>query len=359
MSKLSREEVRAFLDENYYDKGAEWCANVLNIAVPTLYTKVSRLGISSRDKMAEKSCQWEDTFFDEWSHKMAYVLGFIFADGALVRNRNSYRISLYQNNREYLEGIADLMGLPRERVKTYGEESVIPLGSKHAGQRLYDLGVRPNKSHRDDPFPKVPEECLSSFVLGYFDGDGCVSVTKGAKNRTVTYFDMCGQKSFLSGMSKRIINSIGTFSHRIRQPSIDIQVWHFNLFRRAEQQRILTWMYSKTPYFLKRKKKTADELCYLSLRACLGVREDKINFIRSNYAKGVDWCADQLGLSPATIKQYMSETGLFKEKLGRIWRFRQRVLDIYYSKHGMAYCAKKMGLAPSSLRIYLKGRLHV
>lgn len=47
-------------------------------------------------KMLNKKYRYNinEKFFEEWSNDMAYVLGFLYADGSMERNQNGYLVDL-------------------------------------------------------------------------------------------------------------------------------------------------------------------------------------------------------------------------------------------------------------------------
>lgn len=115
------------------------------------------------------------------NEEKAYWLGFMYADGSVCKFRTSYRIelSLQEGDIEHLRKFAKFLGLQkepayREKQKAYR----IMFGSRKVAEDLISLGCT-NKKSLTLKFPtKVPDELLQSFIRGYFDGDGCLSVIK-------------------------------------------------------------------------------------------------------------------------------------------------------------------------------------
>jgi Intein/homing endonuclease len=142
-------------------------------------TKMKEFGIESRDSGTAQAMKigipFNEDFFNTWSAEMAYVLGFMYADGNLTDNR--FRIQI--KDLDHVEKLADVMSIPREYIfsrtdKKYGTTSYgISVSRRDVAARLIELGVIPNKS-RVMTFPDVPKEYLKDFIRGYFDGDGTV-----------------------------------------------------------------------------------------------------------------------------------------------------------------------------------------
>ncbi len=118
-------------------------------------------------------------FFKRWSHNMAYVLGFLYADGNIIKTkRNTHFVSLQVMDKEIVYKIREAMrsdhkiNLYKKQVK--GNTAYrLQIGSKELFEDLRRLGLIENKTHRIR-LPKIPEAYTKDFIRGYFDGDGSV-----------------------------------------------------------------------------------------------------------------------------------------------------------------------------------------
>jgi hypothetical protein len=161
-------------------------------------------------------------FFKKWSANMAYVTGFIFADGAVEDVRKSSRTCYTLISNNHKEILIDIkrslhsnhqlrLRKPRWQVFPGGGRYFckasyhLRIGSKEIFDDLNRLGVTPRKS-LTLKFPKVPEPYLNHFIRGYFDGDGCVHVDTHQgkfKHRLSTIFT-CGSRQFLEKLTKHL-----------------------------------------------------------------------------------------------------------------------------------------------------------
>lgn len=119
-------------------------------------------------------------FFKVWSPEMAYVLGYLAADGCMIKNRRGgYFIEFTSTDRILIENLRRVVGSNHhisERIRRNPKWKTayrLQVGSKAWFQDLSSLGFTARKSN-DLVFPNVPTEYLGHFVRGYFDGDGCV-----------------------------------------------------------------------------------------------------------------------------------------------------------------------------------------
>lgn len=116
-------------------------------------------------------------YFKKWSNNMAYILGFFIADGTISRDIQT--ISISQKEKYILEDIRDELGSNQPLfINNKTGVHILTLNSKILKSDLMNLhGIQPNKS-KDVEFPYVPEQYLSHFIRGYFDGDGFVKYEK-------------------------------------------------------------------------------------------------------------------------------------------------------------------------------------
>lgn len=143
-------------------------------------------------------------FFEEWSHDMAYVLGFIYADGHVVYRESTedkkgkYELifNLIDTDYKHLEKIKKTLGYTGDvkiseskggKLKTNGEKtkySSLRINSKDLTKPLNRFKITGKKSFTV-VFPEdIPEEYEIDFIRGYFDGDGSVGKHMGDNIRT-------------------------------------------------------------------------------------------------------------------------------------------------------------------------------
>ncbi len=121
--------------------------------------------------------EYNKDFFKKWSHDMAYILGFMFADGNITKTkRGNYYIAIYTADRPLLVAMRRSMRALHKVATQYKQLGVayrIQIGSKVWFDDLQKLGLTPNKTKRMR-MPEVPKKFFGAFLRGYFDGDGNV-----------------------------------------------------------------------------------------------------------------------------------------------------------------------------------------
>lgn len=144
-------------------------------------------------------CVYNKIFFETWSPEMAYILGFLFADGNIIQNkRGGCYVAFYTADKRLLLSMRSEMASNHKvskRNTRSGNVYRLQIGSKKFFSDLHILGLSPGKARRMN-FPDIPDEFLKDFVRGYFDGDG--NVWKGRVHRERKNKAFALQASFTS-----------------------------------------------------------------------------------------------------------------------------------------------------------------
>ena len=176
------DEMLTAIRNRYVSEGAFKLASDLNLAVDTIRQKASAMGLHTiaghkarGERTAASNPSYDLQYFDKWKPNMAYVLGFLFADGSVSKyivavNLKKTDVSVLRFIRKELKmkGVISY-------TEGYGNDNPqahLDICSKVIVSRLVELGLHPRKTFRDDPFPNVPDDMMPHFVRGYFDGDG-------------------------------------------------------------------------------------------------------------------------------------------------------------------------------------------
>lgn len=165
------------------------------------------------------SRRFDKLFFRNWIPEMAYVLGYLFADGYVFTNpRGSSYVGFCSADQELIEKVREALqsnhkiGIRKrhEQNDRWKNVYVLQIGSKDLLTQLKSFGIIQNKSLVIRLPNNIPENQLGHFLRGYFDGDGNVYFKKHwAKDRQKmrwvfsTRFTS-GSKKFLYDIKKRI-----------------------------------------------------------------------------------------------------------------------------------------------------------
>lgn len=118
-----------------------------------------------------------DDFFDTENPIMAYIMGFIAADGTVRKDSNEVKIGLSSVDRDFLVILKSYIG--GCDVKDYTTQKGFDVSewhftSAHIKQKLAEYNIVPNKTFTFT-FPKnLNKKYWIDFIRGYFDGDGTI-----------------------------------------------------------------------------------------------------------------------------------------------------------------------------------------
>jgi intein-encoded DNA endonuclease-like protein len=159
-----------------------------------------------------------DKAFDTWSPTMAYVLGFLYADGTIFStpsNRGKY-VAVLSVDRDIIEAIKSFL-VSKHLITIEIPASInrqtryrLRIGSHILYESLMRRGLYPSKSLTIE-MPRIPKKYLPAFIRGYFDGDGCVHIEKGRTKdqkreiiKRLRIVFTSGSKQFLEQLSAEI-----------------------------------------------------------------------------------------------------------------------------------------------------------
>ena len=147
------------------------------------------------------------------SANKAYILGFIAADGSLVFRKYkgtitgnpTLTITLNKKDIDVLYFIKNEFGCEHSIKDLNNRDQVrFTITDKYLSQDLISLGVTPRKTFTlQDISKNIPKKFRKAFLLGYFDGDGCICKyidKRPKKNENIRWnFSVRGTKELLQG----------------------------------------------------------------------------------------------------------------------------------------------------------------
>ena len=230
------------------------------ISVVAIYKRLYKLGIRPN----VKRCKFNELFFSNINTEAkAYWLGFIFADGCVIRrkygNKNliALRIGLSYRDNDHLELF--LKDIESSNAIAYcgnGNECRVSLNSDRLVKDLENLGCVKRKSLKLTKLPDMPDKLVRHFIRGYFDGDGCISFQnakrriKGGVQKRNAKLLFVGTRKFLQALRQIFAHNGVWFTDPIQRGNI------FYLYGNGNQKAKLfyNYIYRGSRRFLLRKK---------------------------------------------------------------------------------------------------------
>lgn len=234
--------------------------DMLLIGEPVIRKTLKRNGIKMRTySECNRQYKINEHYFDKIdTSRKAYILGLLYADGCNHESHYSITIALQEEDKHVLEFIKNELeyegplrfnDLSKKNLK-HKNQYILCINNKYMSQQLSKLGVVNAKS-LVLTFPNfIKDEFLPSFVMGYFDGDGCINYDE---KRQKCYTKTAGTKEFCDGLSI-ILDSFGC-KHHIVHPK---QCQNSNTYvlqtgGNKSSLSFLSWMYDNTEFYMLRK----------------------------------------------------------------------------------------------------------
>ncbi len=228
---------------------------------------LEELGID-RKHQTNRKYKLDVEYFDHIdTPNKAYILGFLFADGYNSLEKGTISMSLRIDDKYILEEIKDELKSehPLEYIKGKkfkdGDKEYISsdqfrliVHSSYMCESLICCGMIPNKSNRLK-FPMyIPDELISHFVRGYFDGDGSMGFhdlsTWNNKNLIIK---IVGTKEFNIYLSKYLKEKLNIDSLVKDASNNNGITTNLCINKISSQKKFCEWMYNDAEMFLKRK----------------------------------------------------------------------------------------------------------
>lgn len=189
-----------------------------------------------------------EDYFSVWSDNMAYILGFILADGNVYKNRLS--IAIHQKDVEILTFIHKELNCSTN-LCFYDTKTTpavrLEISSKILIDDLKALGVESNKTFRLKLPIGLPDKYFYHFVRGFFDGDGSVSLKRGKE----LHSNICSVNLHLLEDIRIRCNSLGHIYESKTSKGNPVYYW---VMSQSDSWKFRDLIYSDNSFALQRKR---------------------------------------------------------------------------------------------------------
>jgi len=227
-------------------------------------------------------------FFKTWSPEMAYVLGFVVADGCIIKRKNgldSYVFNLTSKDKELLQDIKEALNFDYKIGIKYNSlkmpYSQIQICNSIICKDLIKLGIHPKKTYNLQPI-EVPKEYFPDFVRGFFDGDGSVYIYKVNKTPQIKSSFVAATSPFITDFNERLCKSLKISEksiHKLQFKDRRMPQYSICLYVN-DSEKLAEFMYGNNPTLcLKRKKDIFDKWKLIKRR----------HYIKQNYPSKIGW----------------------------------------------------------------------
>lgn len=210
--------------------------------------------LNFREPSSYRKYSIDEHYFDNIdTEEKAYILGFLYADGANCSTKNHYIISLTVHPKDI-----DILNKIRNELKMESpifdhtdsnsgrKYKKIQICNKHMVSMLEKYGVVPKKSLIIQYPEWIRDDLARHFLRGLFDGDGSIAT----KLSNINY---CGSK-YLMTYIKTLFKKLFEVDFRVQNRSnAHPDFMSMTCSRHAEMAKVLSYLYDDSTIYLERK----------------------------------------------------------------------------------------------------------
>ena len=250
--KYSLDEIANF--GKFYKEGhsLKETANYFNVNYHTLKQILIRFGYRKPIKTLSNQRASKIKYFDNIdTHEKAYYLGYWFADGYIASTPygKNMGMGLQLQDKYILEKLKSLLQVSN-KINVYKNSCKLQLTDLHMYLSLMNLGIIEDKSHTDFHVPNINPDLINSFILGYFDGDGCISI----KSTGYSVVSICSNsKVFLEEIKEILENNNIICRNIVIEKRKYNNLYVLYVSKIENQLKFKDFIYKNSSIFLKRK----------------------------------------------------------------------------------------------------------
>ena len=224
---------------------------------------------------------------------MAYVLGFVVADGCIIKRKNrisSYVFNITSKDKSILLKIREALDSDHPIGIKFNSQKLpynqIQICDREICRDLMSLGICPRKTYNLKPI-KVFDKYFPDYVRGFFDGDGSVYIQKVNRTLQIKSSFIGVSLPFIKDFNRRLCEALN-----IAEKSIHVQidkrgkrVAQYNInFYIDDSEKLAKFMYGNNPtLYLKRKRDIFEKWKSIKRR----------HYIKRNYPSKIGWQLNQ------------------------------------------------------------------
>lgn len=241
------------LDLYLSGKTAKEVSKIIGCSDTTVLNKLRKHNIKIRPSFKRYYNINEDYFEYINTPEKSYILGFIAADGCNMLNQ--LIICINKKDIEVLNFIKSQICKDSIIVETKDDMLRLVFSSIKLCKDLENLGIVKAKTEVLKFPNKIPNNLISHFIRGFFDGDGCISYKKRENPKWkpgIRVLFTCASREFIESLRDLIIKEC--YDEKII--SIDKRSWLYYLeYQRKDTiNKLYNFIYKDDCFSLHRKK---------------------------------------------------------------------------------------------------------
>lgn len=255
--KLASGEYWSKEEDRLLSKHFEWAPKntLMSLFPDRTWSSITQRGWNtlSLKRLSQDKYSIDYSFFSEWSREVAYLVGFIAADGYLMidegeRNQTALQIELAEQD-------SDILYKMKKILKFEGPVSIsnrstvkIAISNRKVCYDLMSKGIPSSNKTIALVWPKqLPEEFERDFMRGLLDGDGSVFFDK---DRISCQF--LGTKNIIENIKNKLPLDLSRNSIQDRNKYGGADIYAFKVTGKKARV-ILDYLYEDASIYLDRK----------------------------------------------------------------------------------------------------------
>lgn len=272
-NKISENVINSIINDIKNGMSIKKSSEKNNVKLSTTMTLLHKKGFKSyyNEGQFRKKYDIDESFFENInSPEKSQILGLLYADGSVSSINKLVSLRLERSDEKYLESIKNCLKSNKPLYYLKGAEFISPMNKKIYKRKdtailditnkkiYYDIikiGLIPRKKFLNVNIPHINPLLLKYFVLGYFEGDGCISWNI---KHSVYYISICGSQNLCNDIKNIIyhqLNLRGTLTLHSSK-----SIWILSYKRKNDIVKIINWLYdNKSSLKMERKFKKCME----------------------------------------------------------------------------------------------------
>lgn len=184
ISESQKQEIYALYSKGFSSTKIGKVFNVAHSSILRLLKKNNIKILKNSQREYNRKYFYDFDFLTKNSEELAYMMGFMFADGCLIGKR-ILTCQIKETDKERLLYFCSLLKLDQASIKSYKRKykdgytysSIFNIVGDFE-KILYKWGIVNRKTYNFIE-PQIEDEYIIPFILGIIDGDGSINIKRG------------------------------------------------------------------------------------------------------------------------------------------------------------------------------------
>jgi len=265
-AKLWKKEENCVLNRLFFASSAQKIQKLLpKRSWLSILAQGERLGLVRKRNVPRVKIN--ENYFRKWSARMAYLLGYILADGCIIKGTykgysGALKFGVQKRDVDILEKIKK--ELKSGHVISFNKNAAyLCITSQKIVDNLRKLGIIYRKSLREK-IPKVPHRFVKDFIRGIVDGDGGVALGKDGYPQ----LSVCGGWKTMKFIRNHFLKKLKTYSKISRlTKSKDGKHYLCSIgYRTNSAKTLIKYLYVSAPLYIDRKLEEAKKCMRVKIK---------------------------------------------------------------------------------------------